>query len=204
MKRPWMVIGFVAFMLPALLHAGTEQELKSAYRPATVVSVKKLATTVNYAYDISIRAECTLYVARYKSATDYVPVEIAPDHPVNVRVDGHWMRVFLSPNHLVELRLMSATGSGDQTCGNTLTGSSTPIPAGTILLRPVLMSSLATLLGLIPMALKLGTGSEAYAPLARAIIGGLLVSVAVTVYLVPAAYLWFHDKEEHAAEVIPA
>jgi HAE1 family hydrophobic/amphiphilic exporter-1 len=61
-------------------------------------------------------------------------------------------------------------------------------------LRPVLMTSLATLLGLIPMAMKLGTGSEAYAPLARAIIGGLLVSVVVTVYLVPAAYLWLHGK----------
>jgi multidrug efflux pump subunit AcrB len=69
-------------------------------------------------------------------------------------------------------------------------------------LRPVLMTSLATLLGLIPMALKLGTGSEAYAPLARAIIGGLLVSVVVTVYLVPAAYLWVHRKEDpNALEV---
>jgi HAE1 family hydrophobic/amphiphilic exporter-1 len=70
-------------------------------------------------------------------------------------------------------------------------------------LRPVLMTSLATLLGLIPMALKLGTGSEAYAPLARAIIGGLLFSVVVTVYLVPAAYLWFHreDKASMGAQV---
>jgi multidrug efflux pump subunit AcrB len=67
-------------------------------------------------------------------------------------------------------------------------------------LRPVLMTSLATLLGLIPMALALGTGSEAYAPLARAIIGGLLVSVVVTVYLVPAAYLWFHRSEEQPAQ----
>ena len=55
-------------------------------------------------------------------------------------------------------------------------------------LRPVLMTSLATLFGLIPMAAKLGTGSEAYAPLARAIIGGLAVSVALTVFIVPAAY----------------
>ena len=57
--------------------------------------------------------------------------------------------------------------------------------ASRIRLRPVLMTSLATVIGLVPMALKLGTGSEAYAPLARAIIGGLLVSVVVTVYLVP-------------------
>jgi multidrug efflux pump subunit AcrB len=76
--------------------------------------------------------------------------------------------------------------------------------ASRLRLRPVLMTSLATLLGLIPMALKLGTGSEAYAPLARAIIGGLLVSVVVTVYLVPAAYLWFHSKEEDTAKEILA
>ncbi|HZZ15436.1 MAG TPA: efflux RND transporter permease subunit, partial [Candidatus Sulfotelmatobacter sp.] len=56
-------------------------------------------------------------------------------------------------------------------------------------LRPVLMTSLATILGMIPMALALEAGSEQYAPLARAIIGGLGVSVIVTVFLVPAAYL---------------
>jgi multidrug efflux pump subunit AcrB len=58
-----------------------------------------------------------------------------------------------------------------------------------IRLRPILMTSLATILGLVPMALKLGTGSEAYAPLARAIIGGLTVSVLLTVFIVPAAFL---------------
>ncbi len=63
-------------------------------------------------------------------------------------------------------------------------------------LRPILMTSLATILGLIPMALALEAGSEQYAPLARAIIGGLTVSVIVTVFLVPAAYLVIHRKEE--------
>jgi len=74
--------------------------------------------------------------------------------------------------------------------------------ASRLRLRPVLMTSLATLLGLIPMALGIEAGSEQYAPLARAIIGGLLVSVVVTVYLVPAAYLILHRKQETAeAEV---
>ena len=59
-------------------------------------------------------------------------------------------------------------------------------------LRPVLMTSLATIIGLMPMALKLGAGSESYAPLARAIIGGLTVSVLLTVFLVPAAYDLVH------------
>jgi HAE1 family hydrophobic/amphiphilic exporter-1 len=76
--------------------------------------------------------------------------------------------------------------------------------ASRLRLRPVLMTSLATLLGLIPMAMKLGTGAEAYAPLARSIIGGLLVSVVVTVYLVPAAYLWIHRKEETAGSEVSA
>jgi multidrug efflux pump subunit AcrB len=63
-------------------------------------------------------------------------------------------------------------------------------------LRPVLMTSLATIIGLLPMALKLGEGSESYAPLARAILGGLAVSVVLTVFLVPAAYLLVHGRRE--------
>ena len=64
-----------------------------------------------------------------------------------------------------------------------------------IRLRPILMTSLATVIGLVPMALKLGTGSEAYAPLARAIIGGLIVSVLLTVFIVPAAYLLVYRRQ---------
>ena len=75
-------------------------------------------------------------------------------------------------------------------------------------LRPVLMTSLATLMGLIPMALKLGTGSEAYAPLARAIIGGLAVSVVLTVFIVPTAYFILYRRKEtgvkNSPDVTPA
>ncbi len=56
-------------------------------------------------------------------------------------------------------------------------------------LRPILMTSLATIIGLLPMALKMGEGSEAYAPLAQAIIGGLTLSVLLTIFLVPAGFL---------------
>lgn len=71
-------------------------------------------------------------------------------------------------------------------------------------LRPVLMTSLATLIGLIPMAMKLGTGSEAYAPLARAIIGGLAISVVATVFIVPSAFLLvYRRKKSHAPAPAP-
>jgi multidrug efflux pump subunit AcrB len=63
-------------------------------------------------------------------------------------------------------------------------------------LRPVLMTSLATIIGLLPMALKLGAGSESYAPLARALLGGLTLSVMFTVFLVPAGYLLVYGRKE--------
>ena len=70
-----------------------------------------------------------------------------------------------------------------------------------IRMRPILMTSFATLLGMIPLALGLEAGSEQYAPLARALIGGLAVSVVVTMFLVPAVYLLIHGRREGHAPV---
>jgi HAE1 family hydrophobic/amphiphilic exporter-1 len=70
------------------------------------------------------------------------------------------------------------------------------ITACKVRLRPILMTTMATVLGLIPMALALEAGSEQYAPLARAILGGLTVSGIVTVFLVPSAYLLIHRRLE--------
>jgi multidrug efflux pump subunit AcrB len=73
-----------------------------------------------------------------------------------------------------------------------------------IRLRPILMTSLATVVGLLPMAFKLETGSEAYAPLARVIIGGLLTSIVLTIFVVPAAYLiMYRRREERAVALVP-
>lgn len=59
------------------------------------------------------------------------------------------------------------------------------IEAGRLRIRPIIMTSLATILGLTPMALGLGEGSEANMPLARAVIGGLLVSTVMTLFFIP-------------------
>jgi hydrophobic/amphiphilic exporter-1 (mainly G- bacteria), HAE1 family len=74
------------------------------------------------------------------------------------------------------------------------------VEACKVRLRPILMTSLATVLGLIPMALGVEAGSEQYAPLARAVIGGLGVSVLVTVFLVPALYLLVYERKPGPAE----
>src|SRR5688572_13326827 len=60
-------------------------------------------------------------------------------------------------------------------------------------LRPILMTSIATMLGLVPMAIGLGEGGELQAPLARVVIGGLLTSTLVTLVLVPAVYTLFEE-----------
>jgi len=60
-------------------------------------------------------------------------------------------------------------------------------------LRPILMTSIATMLGLVPMAIGLGEGGELQAPLARVVIGGLLTSTLVTLVLVPAIYTVFEE-----------
>jgi multidrug efflux pump subunit AcrB len=80
------------------------------------------------------------------------------------------------------------------------------ITACRVRLRPILMTSLATIIGMIPMALKLGTGAEQYTPMARAIIGGLTSSVLLTIFIVPAAYLLVYGKRGNtgAAEEVAA
>jgi multidrug efflux pump subunit AcrB len=68
------------------------------------------------------------------------------------------------------------------------------VTACRVRLRPILMTTLATIIGMIPMAMKLGEGGEQYTPMARAIIGGLASSVLLTVFIVPAAYLLVYGR----------
>jgi multidrug efflux pump subunit AcrB len=70
------------------------------------------------------------------------------------------------------------------------------ITACRVRLRPILMTSLATIFGMAPMALKLGTGAEQYTPMARAIIGGLTSSVLLTIFIVPAAYVLVYGQRK--------
>jgi multidrug efflux pump subunit AcrB len=72
------------------------------------------------------------------------------------------------------------------------------VTACRVRLRPILMTSLATIIGMIPMAMKLGEGGEQYTPMARAIIGGLTSSVLLTIFIVPAAYLLVYGRKRPA------
>ena len=63
------------------------------------------------------------------------------------------------------------------------------LEAGRIRLRPILMTSVATIMGALPIALGLGAGSVSRRPLGYAIVGGLLFSTVLTLFLVPAVYV---------------
>jgi len=73
------------------------------------------------------------------------------------------------------------------------------VEAGFTRFRPVLMTALAMIIGMIPMALGLGDGGEQNAPLGRAVIGGLLCATVATLVFVPAVFSFLHSKRDPAA-----
>jgi len=74
------------------------------------------------------------------------------------------------------------------------------IEAGFTRFRPVLMTALAMIIGMVPMALGMGDGGEQNAPLGRAVIGGLLCATVATLIFVPAVFSIFHGRRR-AGEV---
>ena len=68
------------------------------------------------------------------------------------------------------------------------------LAAGMTRLRPVMMTALAMIIGMVPMAIGLGDGGEANAPLGRAVIGGLAMATLATLFFVPVMYSWLRQK----------
>jgi HAE1 family hydrophobic/amphiphilic exporter-1 len=71
------------------------------------------------------------------------------------------------------------------------------IEAGRVRLRPILMTTLSTILGLVPMALGLGEGAEIRAPMAVTVIGGLTLSTLLTLIVIPTVY-FIVDRKRYA------
>ena len=73
--------------------------------------------------------------------------------------------------------------------------------AGQTRLRPIMMTTLTTVLGMLPLALGLGSGSELYRPLAIVVVGGLSVSTILTLFYIPVAYMIIEEIRESIALV---
>ena len=72
--------------------------------------------------------------------------------------------------------------------------------AGFTRFRPVLMTALAMMIGMAPMALGLGEGGEQNAPLGRAVIGGLMFATLATLFFVPVVFAIAHGRKAHASQ----
>ena len=77
------------------------------------------------------------------------------------------------------------------------------LDAGFTRFRPVLMTALAMIIGMLPMAFALGEGGEQNAPLGRAVIGGLLVATVATLFFVPTVFAVLHSRRERTAQAQP-
>jgi multidrug efflux pump subunit AcrB len=89
-----------------------------------------------------------------------------------------------------------------------LTGPAAALEAATTRLRPVMMTAMAMILGVIPMAIGHGEGGEQNAPLGRAVIGGLVFGTMASLFLVPTVFAWMkrkiHSDEPHPADTVTA
>lgn len=77
--------------------------------------------------------------------------------------------------------------------GNSLEAA---LEAGSTRFRPVLMTALAMIIGMIPMAIGMGEGGEQNAPLGRAVIGGLLCATVATLFFVPSVFSLLHSSKK--------
>jgi len=75
------------------------------------------------------------------------------------------------------------------------------IDASAARFRPILMTSLSTILGTLPIALALGAGSESRVSMGVAVIGGLIFSTILTLYIIPAIYAFISSKEKQISNV---
>jgi multidrug efflux pump subunit AcrB len=105
-----------------------------------------------------------------------------------------FMGTIMSVGIAVSNSILLVSFANDRRLEVALSPSEAALEAGEIRLRPVLMTALAMILGMIPMALALGEAGEQNAPLGRAVIGGLTMATFVTLLLVPAVYATLRKK----------
>jgi multidrug efflux pump subunit AcrB len=127
--------------------------------------------------------------------TGVLVILVATGVPFNV---SSFMGVILLVGLIVKngILLLDAAHHASDAGGDT---AASLVHAGRVRLRPILMTTVCTLAGLVPLALGLGAGAELQRPLALAVIGGLAASTLVTLFLVPVLLETLRDLEHRRA-----
>ena len=112
-----------------------------------------------------------------------------------------FMGAIMAVGIAVSNSILLVSYANDVRVSHKMTALQAALEAGQVRLRPVLMTALAMILGMLPMALALGEGGEQNAPLGRAVIGGLLVATFVTLFVVPLIYSVLRRKEPEAHQL---
>ena len=170
-----------------------------------ITQMKSSFKGLGFGFLLSVFLVYLVLVAQFRSFSD--PLIILVSVPLGLI--GVWLILFLTGNTLniqsgIGTIFMIGVAVSNAILLVEFTNRARHIPgrsvhealleAGAIRLRPILMISLAAILGLVPMALGLGRGTEANVPLALAVIGGLSVSTVMTLFVIPSLYAVFHKN----------
>ena len=189
---------------------------QTKHPPAVRVALRGLVQEMNASFrDFAIGLSLSLVllylilVAQFRSLIDPVLIMLS----VLMSVTGVLAILLITNTTINVMSLMGMLMLVGMACSNSILivdfahktqeqGSSaldSVVTASRVRLRPIFMTSLATVIGMAPMALNLERGAELYTPMARAIIGGLVSSVVLTMFIVPAGYLLVYRRKENQA-----
>jgi len=118
---------------------------------------------------------------------------------------GQTLNIFSQIGMIMLLGLVTKNGILIVEFANQLLRKGASVPdaalrAAVLRLRPILMTSLATILGALPIALALGAGAESRKPLGMVVVGGLLFSLVLTLYIIPSLYASLVNKPNNDDE----
>jgi hypothetical protein len=136
MKYTLMACAFLLVSLVPSLNASKVQDQTHNYQQGTILSVEKHEvhspeysggsnpsdaplTSTFYAYDVSVRADCGTYVARYESPTEYLPSQFASGHPIQVRITKHFAYFNVPINREMKMAITHRQRIREGTCDET-------------------------------------------------------------------------------------
>ncbi|PWH81356.1 efflux RND transporter permease subunit [Brumimicrobium oceani] len=194
-----------------------EELLDASYTTSLAGTSKEFMESGNsliFAFGLALILVYLVLSAQFESFRDpftimlTVPLALA-GAVLTLWIFGHTLNIFSQIGIIVLVGLVTKNGIlivefANQRKNAGLTLKSAIIDASSARFRPILMTSLATILGALPIALALGDAATSRVPMGLAIIGGLTFSLVLTLYIIPGLYIYISSKQKKSVESIEA